>query len=120
MPPQLKNAEIVGAEDYIVRFPDGRVMRDMEVALERDTYLQLRQGYMCANCYEPLDAPFPEVCSLPGCGFKVKDDQVRFLEERFGGERWIGPSKALIERLQTPPETPRPKNSTIWVPGDAA
>lgn len=120
MPPKLRNAVVDGVIDWVTMFPDGRRFIDPDVSVDEDQYMQMWQGYMCAACYEPLDPPFPEVCSLPGCGFHVRDEQRRYMTERFGGYKWVGPSKELVEGLEAPPEIPRPKNSRIWLPGDAA
>jgi len=120
LPPALKDAEVEGATDWLTIFPDGRVFLDPDVSVTKDQYQQMWQGYMCSNCYEPLDPPFPEVCPLPGCNFHVRDEQRRMMTERFGGEKWFGPSEGLLDRLQAGSEPTGKTKTGIWVPGDAA
>lgn len=121
MPPALKDAVVDDAIDWLTVFPDGRVMRDPDVTVTEDQYQQMWQGYMCASCYEPLDPPFPKVCTLPGCNFPVRDEQRRYMTERFGGYKWIGPTKETVDRISAEDEkldwAARPRNPRIWVPG---
>lgn len=70
-------------EDLV--FIGGRWMRDVDVTISRDTLEKMWQGYMCASCREPLREPFPEVCSLIGCGYRVRDNQRRDLERLYRG-----------------------------------
>ena len=52
----------------------------------------MRQGYICANCFEPQETPFPEVCramKLPdgtvvGCFYRMRDCQLRDMELKHG------------------------------------
>ena len=114
----IKNAVIEDEPSWIVRFADGRVFRDYDVSVSEDEFRRMYQGYMCARCYEPFTSPFPEVCTLKGCGFHVRAEQRKELDDRFGGEKWLGPSKATLARLDNDIDKAfTPKKTGIWVPG---
>jgi hypothetical protein len=93
----------LGAETIIdnsnrVRVIDGEPRIEPEVVISREKFEEYREGRRCLRCHGVQDEPFPEVCKvrdLTGswrCGFRMKDDQLRYLENEFGGERWYGPS----------------------------
>jgi hypothetical protein len=54
------------------------VMQDEEVE-------QIRAGYECINCYEPLREAWPEHCPL--CGFEIKKLQPELFGKIFKGHR---------------------------------
>ena len=109
----LTNTIVEDDAEWFAILPGNRVRRDAEVIVSDDQLSQMMQGYLCANCYEPLDPPFPEVCPLPGCGFHVKRDQRHMLEQRYEGETQVGPSKATLDRLDND------LDRAIWVPPGA-
>jgi hypothetical protein len=113
----IKNAVIEPDATWLVKFPDGRIYRDGDVSVTEDEFRRMYQGYMCANCYEPFTSPYPEVCTLPGCGFRVKDEQRARLDEQFGGEKWLGPSPSTLARLDNEIDKAlSPTKTGIWVP----
>ena len=112
----------VAVEDHHERrvIVGDRVFQDADVTFTEEQYARMVHGYVCCRCYEPHDHPFPEECSL--CGFPIRSEQARSMEHEFEGHKWIGPSREMMERLNTPLEQPRPpgrNGSRIWVPGDA-
>lgn len=72
--------------------PSGEVMVDAQVAVDEETLERMRQGRVCANCFEPFETPFPEICNalkLPdgtvvGCYYNVRERQLIDLRERYG------------------------------------
>jgi hypothetical protein len=95
----IQHAVVEDDPDYLLIFPDGRVMRDARVSMTKDEFLQMATGYMCARCYEPLRESYPEICPMRGCGFPIKAEQDKYLEEHFQGEEWLGPSKRTLDLL---------------------
>lgn len=90
----------VDVEDHperLVVMADGEVRRDVNIVFEEDTFRRLKMGYLCAECYEPHDSPFPERCKL--CGFPMRREQPAKVDSEFEGYTWIGPSRATIEGL---------------------
>jgi hypothetical protein len=80
--------------DAVIVMPGekNREMVDVKVSVDEDTYERMRQGYICANCFEPQETPFPEVChamKLPdgtvvGCFYRMRDCQLRDMELKHG------------------------------------
>lgn len=76
----------------LIEMPDGREMVDVQIAVDDETIQRLREGRICANCMEPLEQPFPEIChalKLPngevvGCFYRVRDRQIEDLASRYG------------------------------------
>ena len=84
-------------EGHVIYYEDGRPPQDSwEAALsDKNDFGRMRDGYICARCFEDLDTAFPDEC--PVCHFPMRDDQARFIAERFVGERWVGPTTTLEE-----------------------
>lgn len=61
---------------------------------------QYRQGYRCLRCHHVQSVAFPEECEARDktvggtwkCGFRMRDDQIRFLEAEHQGEHRYGPT----------------------------
>lgn len=45
-----------GEPEVIMRMPDGRVMREVDVAFSPEDRLKIEQGYVCIRCLEPQSA----------------------------------------------------------------
>jgi hypothetical protein len=100
----------VQESEALVQMPDGRVMGDYAVTVDEETWQRLREGRICANCFEPLEVPFPEVCNalkLPngtvvGCFYRVAANQVRDLSMRLGAGEMVllGPRVNKREELE--------------------
>ena len=113
----IRNAVVEDDPDWLAVFPDGRVFREAHVSVSEEEYRRMYQGYMCANCFEPLDPPFPDVCTLQGCGFHMKTEQRKLLDTHFGGTNWLGPSQATLNRLDNEIDKGMSKPTTgIWIP----
>ena len=78
--------------DTLVQMPSGEVMVNAKITADADTIERLFQGYLCKNCLEPQEVPFPEVCEalkLPdgrvvGCYYRMRANQLRDLEMEYG------------------------------------
>lgn len=95
-----------------------RFLADVDWTLSERDWDRIREGYVCLNCMEPQEQPFPERCSL--CRYGMREHQQRHLNEQFEGEKHIGPSTTLqweLDRLDD--ETDRRwwrKHRSIYVP----
>lgn len=84
-----KPARILDVEEAenLVQMPSGEIMQDVMVSVDDETLERMKQGYICKNCLEPQETPFPEVCmaqKLPdgtvvGCYYRMRDRQLRDL-----------------------------------------
>lgn len=73
----------------------GRPTLDYRMRVDQESTERFRLGYVCLNCMEPHESPFPDKCSL--CGYEMKTRQPEDFSKRFRGtER--DPRAALIER----------------------
>lgn len=108
-PPVL--LDVVESE-ALVQMPDGEIRGDYQVTVDDETWQRMREGRVCANCFEPLEIPFPEVCNalkLPdgkvvGCYYRVRECQLRDMSTRYGAgdEVVLGPrvnKRDELERL---------------------
>jgi hypothetical protein len=99
--------------DTLVQMPSGETMVQANVSVDEETLQRMFTGYICMNCLEPQEEPFPEVCEalkLPdgtpvGCGYRMRERQHWDLLHKYGsleevqiGSR-IKPSDEL-ERLR--------------------
>ena len=76
-----------------------RVYSNADVTLaDEGEYQRLREGYVCANCLEPHEIPFPTACTL--CGFPMQDEQSERLQQAFKGEKWVGPRTSNSDEFQ--------------------
>ena len=78
----------------------GTLRQDFYAVLSARDIERLRQGYLCLNCLEPQERPFPDRCPLLGCGYEMKRYQsVDFSKEFDPSGRHIGPSTTMEEEL---------------------
>lgn len=106
---------------WLLHMGDGSTYVDSDVSVTESDYRRMWDGYVCPWCYQLLESAFARTCK-DWClgGPDVTPEGWRaYMAERFGGEKWIGPSRALWESLNRPVETPRPARSRLWVPGDS-
>ena len=98
----LTNAVVEDDFTWVLVAPEG-AYREVDVSVSEDQYRQMWNGYMCAYCYEPWSSPWPEKCTVPGCwsGEVSEQKQRAYLDERYGGEKWLGPSKATVASWET-------------------
>ena len=80
------------------RLPDGRVMAESRLTISREWMQQIIEGYRCAACLEDVTklGAFPKACPL--CGFPMRENQARQIEQDFVGEHPVGPTESLVER----------------------
>lgn len=84
-------------EGYVEIRSDGSVRRAARIILEPDDVGRMRDGYVCAKCWEPHPTPFPEKCRL--CGFHMSDRQGEYLAKAYKGTERVGPSTSLEDEL---------------------
>lgn len=54
--------------------PEGRrLMSGLNIAARAEDVEQVRQGYRCLNCWEPLDSAWPRACPL--CSYPINTKQ---------------------------------------------
>ncbi len=116
----------LGDETIIENHPsvwvvDGEPRSGVNVVVSEDRWHEFRSGYRCLRCYGVQDEAFPEVCKardLTGswrCGFRMRDDQLRFLENETTTQRYgPSPDDDDYERENFKPSG----DSRIWLPGD--
>lgn len=89
---------------YVKENPDelvemgGDLRGGIEEGLSPETFERIREGRLCLICKEPQSVPFPEVCEMTwtfqgsqqGCGFPIRDQQLRYLEILDRGEAVLG------------------------------
>lgn len=62
---------------------NGREVLEVSARFRPDDIERFRLGYVCMNCFEPHETPFPENCSL--CGYQMRDKQPAEFERCFKG-----------------------------------
>lgn len=65
-PGQLKFRAFDVSGGMALRFPDGRMFRDVDVAFTKEDRERVRLGYICIRCLEPQSAANADE-HLPGC-----------------------------------------------------
>lgn len=96
-----KPVEIVSIESDTgaVRFgQDERLQRDYEVIVTEESYERMRTGYMCCQCYEPFERPFPAKCNV--CNFQVASLQSKTLADAYLGETFLGSTETINDELE--------------------
>lgn len=116
--------EVIFEDSNEVYVSGGQPRRGVNVVVGEDVVEQYRTGYRCLRCHGIQDEPFPEVCKardLTGtwrCGFEMRDNQIRFLENEHRGSEWYGPSPDLRDVWDDQDERENfQKRTGIWVPG---
>lgn len=78
--------------DTLVMMPSGETMIQANVSVDSETIARMLEGYICMNCLEPQEIPFPEMCEamkLPsgevvGCYYRMKARQLIDMENKYG------------------------------------
>lgn len=78
------------AEQIPVVDSNGNVSLGINWVLSPDEFEQVRQGYRCLQCMEPLQPAFPEKCPL--CSYEVRSRQTIDLMRDHRGEHRYGPT----------------------------
>lgn len=89
--PGLPGATVRPSNEVFVDPRDGSKYLGVHITISPEIFEQYRTGYRCLACHTPQDEPFPEVCKEVykdggGCGYRMKDDQMRRLQYEFRGE----------------------------------
>lgn len=93
----------------------GRPLLDADVTVSTETLERMKSGYMCAQCFEPHEKPFPETCIV--CGFPMRNMQAERIASEYGGEKWLGPSMSNADEFERmAEENERRKHSRIVLP----
>lgn len=101
--------------DVIVKIGD-RWMRDVILEVPDEWSRMIHQGYMCLQCYQRFREPYPEVCTLPGCGYRVRENQVRDFDHAYRGEA-ANDVPTVEETIEKSRRLLRERD--IWLPGGA-
>jgi len=98
-----KPAKVIDAVEgeTLVLMPSGETMVQANVSVDSETLQRMFAGYVCMNCLEPQEEPFPEVCNalkLPdgtvvGCYYRMRERQLYDLAHKHGSlkEVKVGP-----------------------------
>lgn len=97
------------------------MMPGLNIAACDEDVEQVRTGYRCIRCWEPLENAWPKQCPL--CGFPIKDHQAEHFARVYKGHDpslrtgadWAREAE-LIERHEERRHTlSRAKESGIWL-----
>ncbi len=83
--------------DHVEIRPDGSIRRVEIAVLKWPDIQRMRQGYVCAYCFEPQETPFPDVCSCKPCSFPMAARQTEFMAANYRGNHRTGPDPAAEE-----------------------
>lgn len=101
----------------------------LDFTLSPEDFARLQAGYLCPSCWEQQPEPFPKKCKaldlgggVRGCGFPIRKELTRWLEQNHAGDRWLGPTTSdeyELDLLRDHRERKKyRKESQIWLPGD--
>ena len=93
-----KGVQEIEPTDRARPLPDGRIMRESRLTLSPEWMDQIWKGYRCAVCLELHGESFPEACRF--CGFPMKAEQRRQLEQDFVGQQPPSLAGFSMEREQ--------------------
>lgn len=94
-----KPVRILGIEpsEDVVAIGDQLYQEEEVILQDSADYERMRQGYVCAQCFEPFETPFPPVCGV--CGFLVHAEQAQYLGRQFKGKTWVGSRESIDDEL---------------------
>lgn len=93
----------------------GTWREEIEAAFNPEDIERFRAGYLCLKCWESQETSFPEVCSLIGCGYRMRDKQAADLEKMLKpGIKQVGPTTSIAEELDRLDDT---HERRVHVPG---
>ena len=107
---------IITSSNEVYRDPDGTLRLGHHLILTSEQFEEYRQGYRCLACHTVQDEPFPEVCKEVykdggGCGYRMRDDQLRRIEFEFRGVEDLWHRDEEAERAS------RLEDAGLWLPG---
>jgi len=89
--------------DSFMVMPDGRRMERPLFALTEEQVERIRLGYICMQCLEAHDAPFPDQCAV--CQYPMRERQVEEFGRDFKGRIRFGQQTTDEEEYQIAEET---------------
>jgi len=78
------------------------------VLQDSDDLQRIREGYVCPNCFEPFEVPFPVTCPL--CAYPVRAEAATNLERHYKGKVWVGSRISIDDELSELEERDERKN----------
>lgn len=69
----------------------------MNWTVSPEDFQRMKEGRICIKCLEPQAEAFPKVCSLPGCGYPIRDRQTHDIGHEYQGHIEGGPQVNLDE-----------------------
>lgn len=101
-------AVIESDPQYAHEEPDGTEYDHYDFTFTKENFERIRLGYACLRCWESQPivayalAPDAMEQHLPGCpytGDGIRRRQREDIAAEFYGEKWVGPTKRLEERI---------------------
>ncbi len=74
---------------------DGRIQQMTVFQFSTKNMNRIRQGYVCAHCFDPKEQAFPERCST--CGFPMRAEQSAYIAKMYRGNVRDGGEAAAEE-----------------------
>lgn len=113
---------VVEPDPDVIVVQNGQASQGLKMTVPDEVVEQIRQGYQCVECLEPLDTAFPEKCPL--CFFPIKERQLEVFERVFKGHQpgartgadWEAEADRIEERKERRAFAKRAKESGIVVP----
>jgi hypothetical protein len=69
--------------DHVQITRDGRVMQITCFQFSNRNMRRIRQGHVCAKCWNPQETPFPEHCAIGWCRFPMRTEQAAYLARMY-------------------------------------
>lgn len=95
-----------------------RMRKHVNWMLSQEDFDRVKEGYVCINCMEPHEQPFPEKCLV--CSFPMRAEQRKMVAWEYQGEKHLGPSTTMrqeLDRLAEEKEKAKPRKTSILLPG---
>ena len=116
MPDDWKHNIDIEDDSRTVTDATGRLTLDHVTWLSAEWLDQVAKGYRCLNCYQKFTSSYPDVCSFPGCGYPVKDQQrIDFSRLYAGDDKYMVTDAELRERGAEQAEQ-RLRTRGVWIP----
>ena len=84
-------------EDHVLLLRNGDVRAAHNITFAPDDVGRMQAGYVCVQCYETQDEPFPKACWV--CQFPMADRQMEVFAKSFKGNVRVGPSTSMEDEL---------------------
>lgn len=74
---------VVEEDPGVIEVYEGRMLQGLNIAACNEDVEEVRQGYRCINCWEPLDEGWPAACPL--CSFPISTHQAETFARVYKG-----------------------------------